>query len=157
MIFGRHTQLAAATIVAVFAALGVMSVPAQDRPGERGPVLKVEGSASSLAFAPDGKTLACDLVLRNLPAGKEVARGEVGKDAPECTCVAFSPDGKRLASVHFDTGLIDARHAIRLWGRHRGQQTAPGDDTVACKTSEFCLQGLVVLSDLLPRRKNARH
>jgi len=114
MIFVRFMRMPAVIVVTVFAALGVMSVLAQERPAERAPVFKVESSGSSLAFAPSGKILACDLVLRDL-AGKELAKGVFGKDPPECTHVAFSPDGKKLASVHYDRGLIMARHAIYLW------------------------------------------
>ncbi len=112
---GRNTRLLAVIVLLSFLAFGITSVAAQDRPAERSPLFKVEKTwVTGLAFSPDGQRLACDLVLRDL-AGKEVAAGEVDKDFPRCMHVAFSPDGKWLASVHFDDGLIHARHAICLW------------------------------------------
>lgn len=104
-------------VLAGFVAL-LVAVPgaAQEPPKQPKPLFKLENDfwVESLAFAPDGRRLACDLVLRDR-AGKERARGEVDRDFPRCMHVAFAPGGKRLASVHFDQGLIDARHIICLW------------------------------------------
>jgi WD40 repeat protein len=104
-------------VLAGFVAL-LVAVPAaaQEPPAQPKPLFEVvdRSWANSLAFAPDGQRLACNLVLRNL-AGKELSTGEVGGEYHPCMHVAFSPDGKRFASVHFDDGLIDARHAICLW------------------------------------------
>jgi hypothetical protein len=108
------SQLLAAIVVLIFPACSSMSTPAQDRPVERSPLFKIDLWTKSLAFAPNGRLLACDLSLRDL-AGKEVAQGQFDKDLPGCLHVAFSPNGKQLASVHFDDGTIQARHAICLW------------------------------------------
>jgi hypothetical protein len=43
-----------------------------------------------------------------------LGRGRAEDDSAEVTFAAFSPGGDFYATVHFDTGLIDARHAIRL-------------------------------------------
>lgn len=87
----------------------------QAGPPEKKPALTIDGGASCLAFSPDGKTLACGLVLRDLATGKVSAKGELEEKFPPCTHVAFSPDGNRLASVHYDRGYTQARHAVCLW------------------------------------------
>jgi hypothetical protein len=105
-----------AVVVLLFAILGGASATAQEPPAEKKPLFKVERDGprrESLAFTPASKRLACNLILRDL-TGLELARGEV-EGLPPCMYVACSPDGKRLAAVHFDDGLIDARHAISLW------------------------------------------
>ena len=112
---GKFLWIPAVIAVIALEALRGMWHAGQDPRAKGTPVLKVEGTASGLAFAPDGMVLACDLVLRDLVDGKELVKGALGDDFPRCTYIAFSPDGKRLASVHFDTGLIDARHALCLW------------------------------------------
>jgi hypothetical protein len=91
-----------------------MPAPVPEPREKESQTFRVESSGSGLALAPDGKTLACGLVLRELAAGKELARGEVAQGHPPCTYVAFSPDGKRLASVHYYWGLDGACHAICL-------------------------------------------
>jgi hypothetical protein len=112
----RNRWLLAVVVLLTFMILGIVSAPAQEPPAEKKPLFKVEHFGSwteSLAFTPDSQRLACDLILRDL-AGKELAIGEVGEFIP-CMHIAFSPDGKRFASVHFDDGLIQARHEVCLW------------------------------------------
>jgi WD40 repeat protein len=115
--------LAIAKVVLLgFAAIAIISVTAQDRPTENVPLFKVEKVyAESLAFSPDGQKLACDLALSDR-TGQIGARGEFGEDIPKCLHVAFSPNGKQIASVHFDDGLIQARHAISLWNVAAGNK-----------------------------------
>lgn len=122
MISIRHARMSAATLIAV---LGALSVAAHERPVEKDPIFKVKQWVDSVAFAPDGKTLACDLVLREVAAGKEVARGKVGEDVPACMHAAFSPDGRQMASVHFDDNRIDARHAICVWSVRANNELHP--------------------------------
>jgi hypothetical protein len=108
--------LLAVVVVPLFAVLEIAPAPAQDRTAEKEPLFKVEKDGlwrESLAFTPGRQRLACDLVLRDF-TGKELAQGDVA-GLPPCMYVAFSPDGKRLASIHFDDGQIQARHAICLW------------------------------------------
>jgi WD40 repeat protein len=112
----RNLGVAGVIVVIGLLAFSVLSLPGQERLAENAPALKVEGSPRTLAIAPNGKVIACDLLLRDVATGKELAKGEVGKGDPiQTTYVTFAPDGKRLASVHYDVGLIQARHAICLW------------------------------------------
>src|SRR5579872_3163379 len=112
---GKNVGVIGSIIVLNVVAGGNVSVRAQDSPPEKGPLFKVENTmAKSIAFAPDGQILACDLVFRNL-AGKEVARGDVGSDLQHCMYVAFSPDGKRLASIQLDGKRIREGIEICLW------------------------------------------
>jgi hypothetical protein len=117
MIAGNRWLLAV-VVVPLFVVHEIAPAPAtaQDRTAEKKPLFKVEKdgySIQSLAVSPGRQRLADDLVLRDF-TGKELAQGDVA-GLPPCMYVAFSPDGKRLASVHFDDGLIQARHAVCLW------------------------------------------
>jgi WD40 repeat protein/beta-lactamase regulating signal transducer with metallopeptidase domain len=78
-----------------------------------------EGNVTTLAFSPDGKTLATggwdDMVrLWEVSSGKEVRR--IVAHQAMVARVAFSPDGKRLAS----RGGIDG--AVRVWDAATGAE-----------------------------------
>jgi RNA polymerase sigma factor (sigma-70 family) len=72
------------------------------------------GTATSVAFSPDGKLLASghgDKTARlwDVATGKQLQKLDVC-DNNRVSCVAFSPDGKTLA-----TGGHYEEHALRLW------------------------------------------
>src|SRR5262245_49992847 len=95
---------------------------------EPAPLLAVRLSkeAASVAFSPDGRTLAAgaggkEIVLWDARTGKEIRRIE-GATAGDC--LAFSPDGKVLASArNWQQG--EAGGTVYLWdvatGKPRGQ------------------------------------
>jgi WD40 repeat protein len=70
-----------------------------------------EGRVNSVAFSPDGKTLAggsTDALIRlwNVATGREV--GSLRAEQGPVSCVAFAPDGNGLAAVGKD-------RTVRLW------------------------------------------
>jgi hypothetical protein len=79
----------------------------------------------SLAFAPDGKTLATagrdrDLRLWDVATGR--LRASLRAHSYDLTAVAYSPDGKTIASGDYDGN-------VRLWdlARHRPRARWPGN------------------------------
>jgi hypothetical protein len=121
MTLARMKSAAVLFLLVVVAPFATLAGP----PPEKKPALTINEGASCLAFSPDGKTLACGLVLRELATGKVLAKGELDEKFPPCTHVAFSPDGNRLASVHLVGGLSETSHAVCLWDiSRRGEMKA---------------------------------
>jgi WD40 repeat protein len=122
MIAGRQGRLLALVAVAAFPALGVLSLPAAERPAAAGPVVKFAGifaPVTGIAFSPDGKTIAysdqVQVFLRNLSPGGKVSKASADEyTAAACCAMALSPDGKRLASVYLDL-TTEELHSVRLW------------------------------------------
>jgi hypothetical protein len=115
MIVGTFSCTSRVIAIAVPVALALVSLPAGARPAKPVLAFEVDGAFPRVAFAPNGKLLACDLALRDIASGKLLGTGVPGENLPACTFVAFSPDGERLASVHFNRGLIATPHALCLW------------------------------------------
>jgi hypothetical protein len=75
---------------------------------------------TALAFAPDGKTLACAtsnngaIRIWDVAAGKEIA-SLLGPFTGGTNCLTFAPDGKTLASFHGD-GIL------RFWESATGKE-----------------------------------
>lgn len=114
MVLGMDRR-ASVIVVIVLVPVACLSVPTVEGLPEPICVFHVGSWFNSLAFSPNAKAIACDLVLRNVAYGKVLGTGDPGEEMPSCSCVAFSPDGQRLASIHFDHGLHRAEHALCLW------------------------------------------
>src|SRR5262249_26317923 len=93
--------------------------------------LKIAGlpTATGLAFAPDGETIALavqdgPIQIRNFPAGS--LRGTIGGKRHGPHFLIFTPDRKKLLDYsEWDgacrTGLMNASSGQHLWGGHVGQ------------------------------------
>jgi WD40 repeat protein len=92
---------------------------------------RFEAVAVSVAFSPDGATLATaeedrTVRLRDASTGKVIRELYGHGERPQC--VAFSPDGKRLVSGGMD-------RTVRLWDVESGQEllSLPGiENAVSC-------------------------
>ncbi|HKB41209.1 MAG TPA: hypothetical protein VKD72_32580, partial [Gemmataceae bacterium] len=60
-------------------ALAILSLPAAGRPAAPEPALQVDDRVDSVAFAPNARVLACDLVLRDVASGKVLGTGAPGE------------------------------------------------------------------------------
>jgi serine/threonine protein kinase/sugar lactone lactonase YvrE len=82
------------------------------------------GALSSMAFSPDGATLA---IAAGAGTGEaclwNVATARCTANFPIAHSVAFSPDGATLAVTNSDSGTAD-RGSIRLWDVATGKLTA---------------------------------
>ncbi|MCY3550906.1 MAG: sigma-70 family RNA polymerase sigma factor [Candidatus Poribacteria bacterium] len=97
-----------------------------------------ESSVASIAYSPDGQTLACGtrdntILLWNVSRWKQVTTLE--GHAEGISSVVFSPDGQILASGSWD-------HTIRLWNPHTGEplKTLTGHSS-SIKTVAFSRNG----------------
>ena len=102
------------------------------RPGESSPYTRVpvnlpaayRGLLSSMAFSPDGTTLA---IAGGVGAGEaclwDIATARCTANFPIAHSLAFSPNGTTLAVTNSDSGTAD-HGSIRLWDVATGKLTA---------------------------------
>jgi WD40 repeat protein len=107
------------------AATGKNTVTLQGHPGA-GCFSNAFAVAFSVAFSPDGKTLAS--AGQNMVEMWEVATGKhlatlKGRDDELILAVVFSPDGRMLASGSEITGTNEMKGGIRLWDVVTGKST----------------------------------
>ena len=121
MVTGKQ-RLALALVMVVLISCGLLAQSAQDDRLEKKTTFEIRHWTQSVVSAPDAKTGSFDLILRDTEERKEQANRILGKEYPPCAGIALSRDGKRLASVHYDSGLIVARHAICLWDVSSGRE-----------------------------------
>ena len=85
-----------------------------------------EGSVTSVAFSPDGKTIAAGFISHGVGGGVvlwDVAARRRLADEPlpvkegSVRCVAFSPDGKTIAAGFYGVGPVERRQrgGVVLW------------------------------------------
>ena len=107
-------------VVAAWAGLtAALPLPARDTE----PRVKLDGHArevASVAFSPDGKTLASGswdstIKLWEVATGRNTAT--LKGHSSYVSCVAFRPDGKTLASASWDS-------TVKLWDVATGKETA---------------------------------
>src|SRR5262249_29258056 len=98
----------------------------------------VDGGVLSLAFSPDGKTLASGgdnkaVVLWAIPTGKE--RRRIAVPESEIDVIAFSPDGRVLAT---------GGKQVRLWDAAVGRQLGTLDNGGSVASISFSADGALL-------------